>query len=165
MSATPPQLSVDEDDSLDEIDSLTGKEKFKALQRRISNSTSVYSPAAVTTKSPSESPPATPPKAKRSHEKTASVNAKKLTHATKDRPRRKVRLPSRELLHRESKEHLDPPQIPPLPDNAAMMEYEDVLGLMPPVPPPPAADPAAPEIPSAPPPQPTSGKQCCSPSS
>ena len=160
MASTPPVVSSDEDSSLDEIDSLTGKEKFKALQRRISSSTSMYSPAAGTVRSLADSPPAPPPK--RTHtaddEKIASLNAKKLNHATKDRPRRKVRLPSRENLRRGSSEQLqDPPLRPPLPNSTSMEEdEEDVPGVLPPLPPPPLTDTAnqLAEVPSTPPPPP-----------
>ncbi len=133
MSATPPPPSGGEDTDLDEIDSLTGKEKFKALQKMLSSSGSMYSPSAVAASSTSESPPAPPPKRTRVDDE--KIAAKKLTHATKDRPRRKVRLPSREKLRRDSVEQLDPPLRPPLPNNTAM---EDEEGL-PPLPPPPAA--------------------------
>lgn len=166
MASTPPLVSGDEDISLDEIDSLTGKEKFKALQRRISSSTSMYSPTAETVRSPADSPPAPPPK--RTHttdDEETALNAKKLTHATKDRPRRKVRLPSRENLRRVGSGQLqDPPLRPPLPNNTAMEEDEDVPGVLPPLPPPPLTDPAnqLAEVPSTPPPPPPPGKLCMS---
>ena len=151
--ATPPPVRSpppeDEDPSLEEIDSMTGKERFQAIRRRISSSSSMYSPGAGTVVSPADSPPAPPPK--RTHvedENTASLNAKKLTHVTKDRPKRKVRLPSREKLHRESLEELNPPPMPPPMSNAAMDEDDDELTEVPPLPPPPITE-EPPEQPSS----------------
>ena len=154
MSATPPLPSSppprDEDASMDEIDALSGSEKFKAVQRKLSNSSLMYSSAPTTPRSPSGSPPAPPPK--RQHvddEKMASENAKRLTHATRDRPRRKVRLPSREMR----RESLETPVSSPLPKD---IEEEEEEGLdLPPPPPPPDSTP--PDVPSSPP---SSGKPC-----
>lgn len=154
MSATPPPPSGtpppdDEDQSLEEIDCLSGKEKFRALQKRLSSSSTMYSSAVSSPNTISPSPPlaaspAPPPKKPHIDEEIeASKNAKKLTHATKDRPRRKVRLPSREL-RRENLEKLDPPVRPPLP--IEMMEASE-SELLPPTPdssPPPPPDSAPP---------------------
>ena len=172
MSATPPPpnspLPVDADDSLEEIDSLTGKEKFRALQKRLSSSSTMYS-SPVSLSSGSESPPpAAPPPYKKPHvvedfsitseegsdsvfveeEKEASSRAKKLTHATKDRPKRKVRQPSRGKIREEVsngsfEEHPVEFAEEPQPDDVTMQES----GLGPP--------PSLPPMPDTPPPPPT----------
>ena len=166
MSATPPPPPdgapppEDGDDSLEVIDNLSGREKFKALQKKLSTSNTMYSSSVSSQSAMSPSPPQTAspaPPPKRPHvdeEKEASKNAKKLVHATKDRPRRKVRLPSREM-RRESLDKLEPPARPPLPsEGGSDDEEEGVLDLPPPPPPPDSAPPPPPD--SAPPPPPDS---------
>ena len=152
------------------IDSLTGKEKFRALQKRLSSSSTMYSsPSGVASLSRSEdSPPAAPPPSKKSHvgagderptggdkdsvfveeEKVASSRAKKLTHATKDRPRRKVRQPSREKLRSQaSVERLESPMQPV--EKPGEISMEEMGSDVPP---------SFPPLPTTPPPPP-SGKQ------
>ncbi len=164
MSATPPPpsspLPEDADDSLEEIDTLTGKEKFRALQKRLSSSNTMYSsPSGVTSLSQSESPPseAAPPPNKKPHvmdggedrdavflddENVASSRAKKLTHATKDRPRRRnVRQPSREKLRKcANPERLEQPVQEP----EAITMQEDGSDSPPSLPPLPATPPPPP---------------------
>ena len=126
FAVSPPR---DENLTIEEIDALTGSEKFRALQKRLSNSDIMY---GCSSSSPSETFRAPPPK--RSHLNEEEAVVRKLTHYTKDRPRRKVRLPSRES-RRESIEHKEPLT------RDSLEEVEEVTDILPPPPPPPESAP------------------------
>ena len=99
----------------------------------------MYSSAVSSSTARSSSPepvagPAPPPMRQQSDEEEASENAKTLIHATKDRPRRKVRLPSR-------KQRFDPPAIPLFPMELMVESEVRVIPDLPPPPPPESSPP------------------------
>lgn len=124
---------------LEEVGCFVSKEKFRALQTMLSSSSTMYSSEVSLSTDRSPSPPAAspapPPNGPHAdEEKETSKNGKKLTHVTKDRPRRKVRPPSRELW-RKNLVKLHPPARPPLPKVTMMVESNG--SVMPVLPPPP----------------------------
>lgn len=114
----------------------TKSEKFKALQSMLSGVPTMYSP-----RSSSESAP--PPSKKPHREKENGDNAgeedtSKLKHATRERPRRKVRPPSRKERSKGPTSGAEPEGLQQQ-DTGGVAEEEELPPDLPP-PPPPASE-------------------------
>ena len=132
----PPPPSSPPPGGSEESATASRSEKFKALQGILSSAPTMYSP-------PSESNRAAPPPSKRVHMETQgeddprSYESPKLKHTTKDRPKRKVRPPSRKVRSEryaeppstEEEEEEAPPDLPPPPPPLSDLPSEPLEGL------------------------------------
>lgn len=128
----------------DEEPAETGKDKFKALQKMLSTSKTMYS-------SPSTdfSVQVAPPPKKQHMIDSSTSESPKLTHTTKYRPKRKVRPPSREGKRSSVKEANQEAGKP----DTLLEELLMVDDALPPdLPPPPPPSSAPPDLPPEPPP-------------
>ena len=147
LPGSPPPS--EEDPPEDRVSSRAPSEKFRALQKMISSSPTMYS-----AKKPDYSVGAPPTKRQHreqldAYEEPAAGESPKLTHRTLDRPKRKSRAPSRgKLRERVLQSQPDDPTAGAEVSTASDTEAESAPpGLPPPVP-----DSTPPEIPTAPPP-------------
>lgn len=142
----PPLPDSPPPPAFDEEPAETGKEKFKALQKMLSSSKTMYSSPGLDF-SVQAAPP--PKKQHMSDSTAAEIETQALTHATKDRPKRKVRPPTREgKLSSMKSTDQEVPVSDAMPEETPM--EEDTLPPDLPPPPPPSSIP--PDLPPEPPP-------------
>ena len=142
IPSSPPPPSKMEDTGVMRRGRRTS-EKFKALQKMLSESKGMY-----TSPSGSSSPPAPPPNKKPHLDGEEDVHEPpKLSHATKSRPKRNVRPPSRNSLGGKTDKRGSTQEIASA-SLEVRTEREETSDDEAPVPPPPLPSSAPPEVPS-----------------
>ena len=126
----------------DEEQAEPGRGKFKALQKMLSSSKTMYSSPGV-----DFSIQAAPPPKKQHVSDTAVEESSTLTHITRDRPKRKVRPPSQKGKGTSSKDTSKEPDSKLEVSVIEEMEYDTLPSDLPPPPPPSSAPPGLPPEP------------------
>ena len=166
---TPPPLpsspipSAETFEDLQEDESQSSSKKFSALQKMLSSSRTMYTQPGpppiqhdrsatglLHTNSGDVDPPT-----KRHHasinEELSAGESPKLTHRTRDRPRRKTRVPSKGMLRAMKSQSNEVFHASIINNGSAESESADAIGFPPDLPPPPPES-APPMLPSDPPP-------------